>query len=773
LLGSFALLLPFIIVANDHLWRSEDGRPPEGSAKLASLPAQLATFNGLLEWVQTDCEITDPREDLFDHISIARRIAQRLDTSSLGEGIAAPTVAVVGALGSGKSTIFRLTKGEMERRCPFATTLMVNVSLWPFESPQAAMRGVLDALIRELGRQVSVLALAGLSGRYVNAVEKLGGHWAAAYALFQPSPGPEKILAELDDVALAANIRLVLWIEDLERFAGTSGDLAGEDREPDRLNPIRSLLYLLQRRKCVAVVVASTTLHTRFDLEKIARYVEEIPALDPEAVWRILHMFRTAWLARFGEAGYVDSAVNRAQSDLAKPELGPLRGQELISYVTGTTVARIADIAEALAHLCRTPRQLKQGLRQCLEVCENLKGEIDSDDVLAMSILREAEPDVFALVQEHIPDLRRGKGKGEKEDPIHVFEAYLERVLAKVDRVRHEAVNQVIDFVFPGRRGEAQHWRFKKPQGLGVLNEAQSNYWQRYLSLARPRGERADQEILRSIHGWQRGAASSLPGLLADSRERLRVRAFSWLLDEASLIRLLRAVVRECKSGGENHRILDDVWAIMIQRSPGGFHSRGELTKAVSDLLDDLLGKITPVGLGIADALVAPFANTTRGDWLLPAESSVPLLKQFYGALSSLPRGSLAAALAVDENWRLKDLVDRLVQVRNTAPGALVDEARAFRRHLLAEALARPEVLLPRIAVSCVMLLPEPPTRYVFDEALARKLFDVDELRSLFANAPPSFVGVKPDLLGVYQIVRAGLTKAPSPSPAPPTGGRP
>jgi len=427
-------------------------------------------------------------------------------------------------------------------------------------------------------------------------------------------------------------------------------------------------------------------------------------------------------------------------------------------------------IASALAYLCRTPRQLKQSLRHCWDVCERLKGEIDFDDVLAVSMLRVAEPDVFALIQMHIVDLRRGQGKDKKGELLKPFERELEAALEQADPMRCAAINKVVDFVFPDRRADVSpNWQRGKPQGLGVLDEV--DYWRRYSSLARLDDERGDQEILKVIKGWQKGEDSRLPELLCGFQSSARVRSFSWLLDEVSLIRLLRAVVLDSKLGSDGDQRILYVWGMMTQRPQGGFRSLAELEEAVASLLADLLGEVTTVKLAAAHELVSWFAPTDPAiQQLLGVESSAQLFKRLYAVLCNLSQGTLAAALdagpALDR--LLNDLVHRLVKGSARITGGLKEEILVFRRLVWEEAQVNPEIILPRIAIACAAetLGASPATRYAFRSDVAAAFFDLDELRSLFAKAPPSFSGLRPELLGAYQAVRDGLLRAPAAGPS-------
>jgi hypothetical protein len=216
-LGPLALQ---IILASRHLRTACPRHDARTVPPATGGPFRLESLDSILDWLRSDDEIKAPDQDLFEHMTVARRIASRLDAIVSRAVNSPPTMALVGELGSGKSTILELTKCQLREQYGTDGPLVVNVSLWQFETPQAALRGILDAIIDALAGHVSTVSLTGLSGRYVEAVEKLGGFWAAANALLKPSSSPERILASVDHVALAADIHVVLWIEDLERFAG-------------------------------------------------------------------------------------------------------------------------------------------------------------------------------------------------------------------------------------------------------------------------------------------------------------------------------------------------------------------------------------------------------------------------------------------------------------------------------------------------------------------------------------------------------------------------
>lgn len=75
-------------------------------------PRILSDFDAIRDWINNDEELADPSMDAFGHDIVARRIADRLQSGLRAE---APTLALVGPLGLGKSTIARLVERHIGR----------------------------------------------------------------------------------------------------------------------------------------------------------------------------------------------------------------------------------------------------------------------------------------------------------------------------------------------------------------------------------------------------------------------------------------------------------------------------------------------------------------------------------------------------------------------------------------------------------------------------------------------------------------------------------
>lgn len=439
---------------------------------IAPEPLRLADED---EWLLSDAPVTHPDDDRFDFQEAARRIAQRLVEEPQ------PAQAVLGRLGSGKTTLRNLTQAHAALRAGTRPIEFVNVELWPYETPSAAVEGVLRLLVEALAREISTSRLNGLPAAYAETITKASGLHS-----FLPQPPsrsrtPSDVLREIDDMATVIGRRYVLWVEDLERFA--LSDPAAEQVEAselERLAPIRALLFGLDNSRSITVVTATTTLFQRFDLEKIARYVERIPELRIRTAQRTIAKYRKRWLAK---AGLIDPGSSHRASlgwDTADAEYGGF----------AWLAESVHDLASATAALAATPRILKQGLRRAYETWRAIPGEIDLDDTIAMSIVREASPRAFALIESHA-DRLRGQVVAAKRDsqPLNDFSSDLSAL--KLEPRVEEAVMFVVRTVFDKHNG--------RPQGFRNCDHA--DYWHRFLVLPEIAAKDRDQRVLRLLIG--------------------------------------------------------------------------------------------------------------------------------------------------------------------------------------------------------------------------------------------------------------------------------
>lgn len=745
------------LICNSHsgqvLRDPTNGRHPQSGWR-----EQLRNLQSLKQWVQDDSEVVHPGRDLFDHDSIARRIAQRLQDDSRG---VTPTMAVVGDRGSGKSTIGRLVEHHLRSN---PRMLFVRLSLWPFDSTDAAVRGILGEIIRALGRRVNTLSLTGLPEQYTATVEKLGP-WASVLGFFRQSRNPVEIIEHVDRIALATDLRIVVWIEDLERFSGTA-TMERETaalREEDRLGPIRSLLWLLNECEHISVVVADTTLRSRFDIEKVARFVERVPPLDLDQAGEVIGFLRKECMN--GHPKPVIDPVDPDERHKFKPSEPLVRSLRYYLSSRGET-----DPFDALIDVVRTPRSLKNVLRWTLEVWEQLPGEIDLDHVIAASALRSSYPEVFEFVDDNVHWFRRGfqAGGNNGKDPMQ-HQAYLafQEVIAHPPlQVASVAITSLVRFIFPVFPQarvipDVDRQYLMRPQGLNIRHDwfgaEPVDYWDRYLRCAPVANDLSDQRVLRQIDAWKGNEENDLVSSLIDEKRNSQVEAFLRQFSLTDLVRLLTEVVeREGREGVAN-------WS-QFQSPPGGVSVWRMLNRCgvrdsvrVASALEKLLQHLVPSHLPYANFLVHYFCMPSPGPTVSPltdAHDTARLSGLVHERLlEAFPPGTanaLRTALRGANPYLLRNFLHEVKSGCGFTGDLPIEGWEQVATTLLELAEIDPSVGIP-IILSFVMSAsnrivdswdgatgerrqPARVTDYQFQEQVARRLFDWERLHPLLAE---------------------------------------
>lgn len=245
-------------------------------------PPVAPTF---LEWLASDAPIRTREEDRFDLAPVVDQM------TALLTGPGTPSVALIGQLGAGKTSVRDLVTRCLNPR----THRIVHIGLWPYESVDAAIAGVLRGLTTALAAFTSTEILTWVPEDYVDLIEDVAGPWKKLIR-FGRSDGPGTQLKRIDQIGVALGIKIILWVEDLERFSGMSEST--QQPEYLRLGPLRALLGELSQLQSVQVVLASSAVDSRFDLEKLAQHVLTIPTPDRALVARTVRQHRDMLLSR-------------------------------------------------------------------------------------------------------------------------------------------------------------------------------------------------------------------------------------------------------------------------------------------------------------------------------------------------------------------------------------------------------------------------------------------------------------------------------------------
>jgi hypothetical protein len=175
----------------------------------------------LFRWIASaDNPISCGTDDLFDMQQQANRLLQLL--RPITESSAAGTVNVVGARGSGKSSLIRLAaeiddKAQNEKKGkPPQALRFCYLSLWDYANPQAALRGTIDEILELIRDRIDILPLAGISNGIVRAI--FGGSNIFGLPGTAPQPSLKLWIPALSELLMKANLRLIFCVEDDDRI---------------------------------------------------------------------------------------------------------------------------------------------------------------------------------------------------------------------------------------------------------------------------------------------------------------------------------------------------------------------------------------------------------------------------------------------------------------------------------------------------------------------------------------------------------------------------
>lgn len=203
----------------------------------------------LLDWVFRERPIRHPNHDMFGRFIPARRIARLL-------GKKAPSsIGIVGPFGSGKSSFVNLVEYYLKHPPPECANdpsqqfsgkiILCRIDGWGRTSGTVAQK-ILFLAIEEVKKYVDCVSVIALPENYHKAIagaRSVGGAFISV--LLQSPQDPVSQLCRLDKILAAANLRLIIVLEDLDR--NVSAGIIGDEMPAllDRLRILNNVSFVL------------------------------------------------------------------------------------------------------------------------------------------------------------------------------------------------------------------------------------------------------------------------------------------------------------------------------------------------------------------------------------------------------------------------------------------------------------------------------------------------------------------------------------------------
>jgi hypothetical protein len=490
---------PVFLVCLQEFWRWFCDPPPIPSTDdTRNQPDPLTDPDALSAWLKSEKPIKEPQDDMFRMAPIARRLC-RIAMEDGDSRFAAMTLE--GPYGAGKTSILKLMEYYIKNLLPQSKAkhrrklITCRADTWGTDA-SSAPRLILDAAIKELQKYVDCTALAAVPRHYRQAMQASSvGFLGIVAALLRSDINPRTVLERMDTVATAANLRLLIFIEDADR----------DDPDGSRLHAINALLDGLHELESISFIFTVKRGSMGEPLVRLSEHIEPMPTLDQERVAECIDIFRKTMLSN---PEYDKDIQVEGREDVDK-RFGalPRRGGYERRLVV-TLGERTGKPLWALASILNTPRSLKTTLRHVSRIWESLHGEVCFDDLLCVQALRFGEPKSYSFLANHIDAVRvewplplpdwDGEADAEsEEDKLRNSRVEDWNTLSEINN--RQAAECVLRFLLPGLLYKGSAEAESGSQRIRVRTP--TDYWAR-LHACEVDGLR-DQTILRALAAWQ------------------------------------------------------------------------------------------------------------------------------------------------------------------------------------------------------------------------------------------------------------------------------
>ena len=582
----FDVLIPLVIVAVITVGiRQLPWRRPARSEPEPELPT-IVTWHVVQEWSRREDPLTNG-PDLLGHEPIVERIRDAITLHKEG------AIALVGPVGSGKTSILNMLGQRLLRSKGGPLVVIAKVNYWAMPRSQDAPRVALEHAISALDDFVDTLALRRLPDVYQQILSaEPTGTIAKLFSIGRTRDAAEQ-LSGLTPLLEAIDAKLLLIVEDAER-AGQ----AFETRQLERL------LWTLRDVDRVSFILSFDPERASFDYSKLCDNIERVPRITADRVEDMLAPAYEHW--QTVSEGYIDPLPERREDRLGLANVT----DPLIRHMRRKDGTSVAD---AITDLLTTPRNLKHFIRAVDRSWEALRGEVELDDLIVLSALRQSAPEAFDFI---VVNAETARSERPRDDPIEG--TALKTVRARWDSLRDSltkptAVQLLVD-TLELRQLRSDQTVFVQSLPQGIHNDGPVDYLGRILAGRIPPGEILDQEVLRDIESWKSSGSAQMPQKLVASTHESTQYVDIWEhydchLSDDQLVEIATGLItdglnRLRANASINHPAMHAVWRRCNRRL---------WRDTKTDWLIDQIRIVLPISLGFATDLFYLWASAESG----------------------------------------------------------------------------------------------------------------------------------------------------------------
>ena len=366
------ILLLIILLVLKHIFR----KPDEPTEVCKNPQKSISEWNkeNFKEFIESDQPINDLKSDLYDGKYTSDKILGILlkedklsDSTSIG---------LFGEYGCGKSSIIKFVSNRLAE---IDNVIQVTVQGWGTNKGKPHEL-VLSEIIKKVDYLIDTTLIRGLPKEYSAVVENSSSLLGSVLGIFNTNKSSRDILVSLDYLLIINNVKVIIYLEDIDR---NSGDLEFANllwELLDTLSTLTSFFYILSIsnhneyhdilvKLCHNKVNINMNNHIESNKKILCRYIEIL------------------------ESEFKNYITNTCDSDSAYGTFVTKNSHREV-FKNGreqTNRPIIGDIAK----LCTSIREFKQILKGIYDSWNALHGDISLYDLICLKAIEYNYPSLF------------------------------------------------------------------------------------------------------------------------------------------------------------------------------------------------------------------------------------------------------------------------------------------------------------------------------------------------------------------------------------------
>jgi len=268
-----AFIFP-LIIESGTFFRKTDKSGTIEQQNIVNIKDLLKHHDKFIEWLNDETPIQHPSQDLFGVSVMAKRIARLLCEKKC------KTICVIGNYGCGKSSMLNLVEYYLKNNIEnsnnylsYDNLIISRVGGWGLKEESVA-EYILESAIDELKKYVDCISISSLPENYRAGLDGLGNPAISSLcALLGGRKNPEETLKVMDEILIAAELRLIIIIEDLDRNVNSRKYWSEISSLFDRLKDLKNVTFVL----CIGPEYK--------DAGALIRICEHTESFPPPYVW--------------------------------------------------------------------------------------------------------------------------------------------------------------------------------------------------------------------------------------------------------------------------------------------------------------------------------------------------------------------------------------------------------------------------------------------------------------------------------------------------------